>query len=165
MLSSSRHVRQFLNQFYSYFYALAASRFCNQEKDVEFKTIHQVQCSSNDECVKFQAINNGELLPVIFIWIILNIGYMCICLIRTYLLPNPISGLDFVVRGCKSMIFTNGSTMANKANCGTGINPSLCYCQENLCNYSDFTYNLSLKFTCFSIILGIVFKILFESWS
>ena len=34
--------------------------FCNMESDVEFKTVHTVQCANTDECVKVSAENHGE---------------------------------------------------------------------------------------------------------
>lgn len=44
-----------------------------------------------------------------------------------------LAGLQFVIRGCESQIYKPNVGVQEVA-CATGTSPSLCYCEENLCN-------------------------------
>ncbi|CAD5212005.1 unnamed protein product [Bursaphelenchus okinawaensis] len=45
------------------------------------------------------------------------------------------NGLQFVIRGCESQIY-KPNIGVHDVGCRSGTSPSLCYCEENLCNDS-----------------------------
>ena len=63
------------------------------------------------------------------------------------------SGLEFVIRGCKSKIYKPDVAIHDNVKCQSN-SPALCFCKENLCNSSkSFSFHFFPKLIPFLLIL------------